>query len=81
MTQYEMDLRNLKSFYHTVDEPFKVHQWSNLKRSFISKYVVLFSPTDKTFNKVQSELRMMESNLMKKYQQGFLFDWNRSSIF
>ncbi len=74
MTQYEQDLRNLKSFYKTVNGVYQVHQWTNLKRSFISKYVVLFSPTDKTFNKVQSELLQMESNLMKKYQQGFLFD-------
>lgn len=69
-----MDLKNLKTFYKTVNGPYQVHQWSNLKRSFISKYVVLFSPTDKTFNKVQTELTMMENNLMKKYQQGFLFD-------
>ncbi len=74
MTQYQKDLNDLKGYYKRVNGPIDVQQWMNFKRSFISKYVVLFSPTDRTFNKVQSDLSQMESQLMKKYQQGYLFD-------
>lgn len=73
MTQFETDLRVVKSTYTKVGvDPYKMNVWRRLKQGFINKYVVLHSPTDPRFNSVQRELSEMENKLMAKFQQGYL---------
>jgi hypothetical protein len=74
MTQFETDLRVIKSSYNKVGvDPYKMTLWRQLKQSFINKYVVLHSPTDTRFNSIQRELSDMDNKLTQKFQQGYLF--------
>lgn len=74
MTQFETDLRVIKSSYNKVGvDPYKMTLWRQLKQSFINKYVVLHSPTDTRFNSIQRELSEMDNKLTQKFQQGYLF--------
>jgi hypothetical protein len=44
-----------------------------LKKQFIAKYIVLISPTDKTFLKVQNELIELEVKATRRISSNYLF--------
>lgn len=73
MSEYEKDLTYVKLILKAVKNQKDLDFARTLKRQFISKYIVLISPTDKMFLKVQNQLNDMEQEATTKITSGYLF--------
>jgi len=73
MSQYEKDLTYVKLILKAVKNQEDLDLARTLKRQFISKYIILISPTDKSFLKVQNQLNQMEQDATTKITSGYLF--------
>lgn len=73
MSEYEKDLTYVKLILKAVKNQEDLDFARTLKRQFISKYIVLISPTDKMFLKVQNQLNDMEQEATTKITSGYLF--------
>lgn len=73
MSEYEKDFTYVKLILKAVKNQQDLDFARTLKRQFISKYIVLISPTDKTFLKVQNQLNQMEQEATTKITSGYLF--------
>ena len=72
-SQYEKDLIYVKLILKAVKNQEDLDFARTLKRQFISKYIILISPTDKSFLKVQNELNELEQQMTTKITSGYLF--------
>jgi hypothetical protein len=73
MSEYEKDLIYVKLILKAVKNQEDLDFARTLKRQFISKYIILISPTDKSFLKVQNQLNQMEQDATTKITSGYLF--------
>jgi hypothetical protein len=73
MSQYEKDLTYVRLMLKAVKTHEDLELARTLKRQFISKYIILISPTDKSFLKVQNELNDLEIKATTKITSGYLF--------
>jgi hypothetical protein len=76
MSEYEKELAYVKLILKSVKTQEDLSFAQQLKRQFISKYIILISPTDKFFLKVQNELNDLESKATTKITSGYLFKSN-----
>jgi hypothetical protein len=72
-SEYQKDLIYVKLILKSVKTMEDLSFARDLKRQFISKYIVLISPTDKTFIQVQNELNDLEQKYTTKITSGYLF--------
>lgn len=72
-SEYEKDLTYVRLILKAVKTQEDLDFARTLKRQFISKYIILISPTDKTFLKVQNELNNLEQQATIKITSGYLF--------
>jgi hypothetical protein len=72
-SEYQKDLIYVKLILKSVKTMEDLSFARDLKRQFISKYIVLISPTDKTFIQVQNELNELEQKYTTKITSGYLF--------
>lgn len=72
-SEYQKDLIYVKLILKSVKTMEDLSFARDLKRQFISKYVLLISPTDKTFIQVQNELNELEQKYTTKITSGYLF--------
>lgn len=73
MSEYEKELAYVRLLLKSVKNQQDLTFARDLKRQFISKYIVLVSPTDKTFLKVQNQLNDLEQKATTKITSGYLF--------
>jgi hypothetical protein len=73
MSEYEKDFTYVKLILKAVKTQEDLTYARELKRQFISKYIILISPTDKGFLKIQNQLNEMEQKATKKMTSGYLF--------
>ena len=73
MSEYEKDFTYVKLILKSVKNQQDLDFARTLKRQFISKYIILISPTDKTFLKVQNQLNQLEQEATTKITSGYLF--------
>jgi hypothetical protein len=73
MSEYEKDLTYVRLILKSVKTQEDLTLARTLKRQFISKYIILISPTDKSFLKVQNELNDLEIKATTKITSGYLF--------
>lgn len=72
-SEYEKDLTYVRLILKAVKTQEDLDFARTLKRQFISKYIILISPTDKTFLKVQNDLNNLEQQATTKITSGYLF--------
>lgn len=73
MSEYEKELAYVKLILKSVKTQEDLTYARELKRQFISKYIILISPTDKLFLKVQNQLNELEIKATTKITSGYLF--------
>lgn len=73
MTEFEKDLAYIKQKYNSVITPEQLNEAKRLHQFFVNKYIVLISPTDKTFLKIQNELTELDGIITRKISSAYLF--------
>jgi hypothetical protein len=73
MNEYEKELIYVRLILKSVKTLDNLAYAKELKKQFIAKYIVLISPTDKTFLKVQNELIDLEVKATRRISSNYLF--------
>ena len=73
MNEYEKELIYVRLILKSVKTLDNLSYAKELKKQFIAKYIVLISPTDKTFLKVQNELIDLEQKATRRISSNYLF--------
>lgn len=73
MNEFEKELAYLKSILSKVQTPDDLFTAKNLKRSFIAKYTILISPTDKKFLRILDSLTKLENEATKRLTSNYYF--------
>ena len=73
MNEYEKDLIYVRLILKSVKTLDNLSYAKELKKQFIAKYIVLISPTDKTFLKIQNELIDLEQKATRRISSNYLF--------
>ena len=72
MNEYEKELIYVRLILKSVKTLDNLSYAKELKKQFIAKYIVLISPTDKTFLKVQNELNDLEGKATRRMPEAWL---------
>jgi len=73
MSEFEKELAYVKQVLSKVLTPDDLFNAKNLKRSFITKYTVLISPTDKKFLRILDTLTKLENEATKRLTSNYYF--------
>lgn len=76
MSEYEREYDYVKKTIRSVLTAEQLDAAKRLKRTFVDKYTVLISPTDKTWIKVMEELNRLEQQKIKEITSAYLFGRN-----
>jgi hypothetical protein len=74
MSEFEKELKYLKTKFSKVITPDDLNEAKRLKQFFVDKYVVLVSSTDKTFIKLIEELNSIEREKTRQITSAYLFN-------
>jgi hypothetical protein len=73
MSEFEKELAYVKQVLSKVLTPDDLFNAKNLKTSFITKYTVLISPTDKKFLRILDTLTKLENEATKRLTSNYYF--------
>lgn len=76
MTEFERELEYVKKTIKSVLTTDQLSNAKRLKTQFFDKYIVLVSPTDKTWIKTMDELNEMEREKTRQITSAYLFGKN-----
>ena len=74
MSEYEKELAYVKKLFNESIIPDQLNNAKRVKQLFVDKYVILISPTDKTFLKVIDDLNKLEREKLTRITSAYLFN-------
>ena len=73
MTQYQKEYNYVRGLFVQCKSSAGLREAKSLKQQFINKYVVLISPTDKTFLRMVDSLTKIELDVTRRMSSNYLF--------
>jgi hypothetical protein len=73
MNEYEREYEYVKRTIKSVITPDELDAAKRLKTTFFDKYIILISPTDKSWIKVMEEINQLEQEKIKHITSAYLF--------
>ncbi len=74
MTQFEKELKYVKSLFEKIYTQDELSRAQRAKREFIDMYILVVSQTDLTFIKIQNELNQLEVEAVKRLTSAYRFN-------